>query len=135
MDKRVELLTALDPMVICAERLNGAEIDMQGVHEAKFAIHTGDVRDSGKLKIRLQESDDDVSWHTIPVENIAGDIDLYDKNISILKGYDLFVYSTRNRIHKRFIRIELEGTGSLDTDISAMVALMSLYHIPLINEN
>ena len=130
MDERVKLVTSLPATLIDGGVGHaGIPIDMQGVHQAKFAFVVGDiVIDTGGLVIILQHSDTSGGvFTTIHVSDLILDEDIYEIQIPVSSS-DTFVISTRNRKHKRFIRPEVFDDAGLELYMSVTVALMGLSH-------
>jgi len=130
MDKRIKLLQALVPQLIDSDAVfNGISIDMQGVHQAKFGLNFGLVT-TGAFTFRIEESEDGTSgFTTIDAADLIVDDTIYDAAPVAPITNSSIITSTRNRKHKRFIRLAVTSSGgTANFDSSASVVLMGLSH-------
>ncbi|MBX5179923.1 hypothetical protein HJB77_27265 [Rhizobium lentis] len=106
--------TAIAPAVQAAAA-DGAGIDLKGFGSVAFAINTGAIVGAGDFGVKVQESDDNVTFNDAPASVVIGSV---PATLAAANAYKLGYIG-----YKRYTRLSLTKAGGTSIALGAVAVL------------
>ena len=102
--------------------INGTSVDLQGVDASFVAVSIGNYTD-GVHTLKVQHSDDNISFVDVPSEDLDGAMVVADSTVLENKILKIGYLGT-----KRYLRVSLNVTGATSGAATAAYVVGSLLH-------
>lgn len=101
---------------------DGTTIDLKGCNRFAFAINTGAIVGSGDFGVKVQESDDAVTFTDAAASVVPGTV---PATLAAASAYRLGYIG-----HKRYVRLSLTKAGGTSIALGAVAILSDLASVP-----